>query len=246
MSEERLLAAGNVKYVPGPLKAAIMQPHYLPWAGYFRLAAAADVFVLLDDVQSVRPSWQNRNRILSGGKPAWLTVPLVHTQEFRLIRETGISDEHPWRARHAKAVANAYDRHPFFEDAVAAIEPTSDLSLTRLADLNERLFRHIASALGIATRLVRSSELAAPGERTGRLIAICEALGATHYISPPGSAEYLAQDAFTARSSIELSFNEFDPPVYPQAGSREFVSHLSIVDAIANLGFSGAGRYVTG
>ena len=46
---------------------AIMQPTYLPWSGYFNLMARVDVFVLLDDVQFERRSWQSRNRILVNG-----------------------------------------------------------------------------------------------------------------------------------------------------------------------------------
>ena len=33
------------------MKVAIMQPYFMPYAGYFRLFAAADLFVALDCVQ---------------------------------------------------------------------------------------------------------------------------------------------------------------------------------------------------
>ena len=32
-------------------KVAIMQPTYLPWAGYFGLMMASDIFIFLDNVQ---------------------------------------------------------------------------------------------------------------------------------------------------------------------------------------------------
>ena len=37
---------------------AVMQPTFLPWAGYFRLAVNVDSFVFLDDAQLSRQSWQ--------------------------------------------------------------------------------------------------------------------------------------------------------------------------------------------
>ena len=40
--------------------AAIHQPQYLPWLGYFDKLLAADVFVYLDDVQYVKNEWKNR------------------------------------------------------------------------------------------------------------------------------------------------------------------------------------------
>ena len=33
------------------INCAIMQPSYLPWAGYFNLIAQVDAFVFLDDAQ---------------------------------------------------------------------------------------------------------------------------------------------------------------------------------------------------
>jgi hypothetical protein len=55
--------------------AAIMQPTYLPYLGYFHLIAEADVFIFLDDVQFARRSWQSRNRILGAGGEVMLSGP---------------------------------------------------------------------------------------------------------------------------------------------------------------------------
>ena len=44
-------------------KVAIMQPTYLPWAGYFGLMMASDIFIFLDNVQCEKRGWQQRNQI---------------------------------------------------------------------------------------------------------------------------------------------------------------------------------------
>jgi hypothetical protein len=59
------------------MMCAIMQPTYFPWAGYFSLLGMVDVFVFLDDVQFVRGSWQNRNRVLVAGEEHWITFPVA-------------------------------------------------------------------------------------------------------------------------------------------------------------------------
>ena len=57
------------------MKIAINQPYYYPYAGYFRLFAASDLFVFLDCVQ-----WNRRgyvHRYMSKGK--WTTLPIKKT-----------------------------------------------------------------------------------------------------------------------------------------------------------------------
>src|SRR5215468_348427 len=56
---------------------AIMQPYFLPYAGYFRLIAQADLFVVYDCVQFPRRGWLHRNKLLdANGEEQWLTLPL--------------------------------------------------------------------------------------------------------------------------------------------------------------------------
>ena len=55
------------------MKIAIMQPTYLPWAGYFNLIADASSFVFLDNVEFSPRSWQQCNRIILNGEPHMLT-----------------------------------------------------------------------------------------------------------------------------------------------------------------------------
>ena len=67
---------------------AVMQPYFMPYAGYFRLFAAADVFVLFDCVQFPRRGWVHRNRFATAaGHLDWLTLPLL-----KCPRETRIDE----------------------------------------------------------------------------------------------------------------------------------------------------------
>jgi hypothetical protein len=55
-----------------------MQPYFLPYAGYFRLFALSDLFVVYDCVQFPRRGWLHRNRLQNiNKKPRWLTLPLL-------------------------------------------------------------------------------------------------------------------------------------------------------------------------
>lgn len=58
------------------MKIAIMQPYYYPYAGYFRLFASADLFVILDDVQFNRRGRVHRCEV---NKKWFATLPIKKT-----------------------------------------------------------------------------------------------------------------------------------------------------------------------
>ena len=63
-----------------------------------------------------------------------------------------------------------------------------------------------------------------------KVLALCEALGATTYINPIGGVELYSREDFAARG-IELRFLRPLPLEYPQFG-RPFVPWLSIIDVL--------------
>jgi len=227
------------------MKCAIMQPMYLPWAGHFNLIAAVDTFVFLDDVQLERQSWQTRNRILLGGKEVLLSVPTHRVPLDTPIERIALADATRWRHRHATTLQQAYGKAPYGAVVLDRVLPViGDPAITRLADLNLALTRILVELLELPTPLLRASELGCGGKRTEHVIALCRHVGASVYLSPQGAREYLLADDFVGRSGIELEFQQFTPAPYVQCRSADFVSHLSIVDVIANLGPTRSRAYV--
>jgi WbqC-like protein family len=222
----------------------VMQPTFLPWAGYFNLMARADHFVFLDDVQLEKQSWQTRNRWLIGGQVHWITVPVRHTHLAQTIAETQVVDASHWRDKLTRGFAQHYGRHRHFADAREIIEALRSHPAQHLGALHEAVIRHIAARLGLAPQLHRASDLPNAGPRSQRLVGLCRALGAARYLSPQGSADYLAEDHFAEQSPATLQYQDYHPQPYPQTGAASFVSHLSIVDVVANLGWAGARHYV--
>ncbi len=221
-----------------------MQPTYLPWAGYLHLMASVDCFVYLDDAQFERSSWQHRNRLLVGGAASWLTVPVVRGFLGETIEQVRVADNQPWRHKHLGTLAAAYGRHPHFAPVREAVAALEDRALCSLADLNIVLLDALRTQLDIRTPLLRSSRLDIPGTRTGRLISILERLGATEYVTPPGALGYLREDRFAQNCAIRLLVHDFAPAPYPQRGSVPFISHLSIIDVAAHLGWAAARSYI--
>jgi hypothetical protein len=177
------------------MKIAISQPAYLPWLGYFDLIDQVNTFVLLDDVQFEKQSWQQRNRIKTPTGLQWLTVPVLFSGRFgQLINQVEIRDLE-FSRNHLRAIELNYRRAPFFDQYFEGLSSLLDCAQRALlVDLNVRLIEWFMNTLGIQTRLVLSSALGQPGKRTERLANICGSLGATRYLSPLGSAAYLLSE----------------------------------------------------
>ena len=220
--------------------AAIMQPTWLPYLGYFQLIAAADVFVFLDDVQFARRSWQSRNRILDpAGQEVLLSVGLKKQSRDTAILDIEIDDARPWRADQLAAIRAAYAASPHFADGFAFLEDQLARPESRLADLTCGLIEAAARQAGLSTPFVRASTLGCGGVRSDHLLAVCRAVEATDYLSPTGSADYIAQDAVFADAGFPVAFRTFAERPYPQSQGEPFIPFMSFVDALMNVGWRG-------
>jgi hypothetical protein len=220
------------------MRIAITQPTYLPWLGYFDLVDQVDKFVLLDTVQFEKQSWQQRNRIKTPTGLLWLTVPVVFRGRLsQRIVDVEIRDVEFWRD-HLRAVELNYRRAPFFDayyPALSGLLPSASSGL-RLAELTIGLFRWLAEALGIMTPVVRSSELTVNGKRTHLLAEICSLSGATTYVSPLGSADYLLSDLpILTDRGVNVVFQHYEHPKYRQL-FPPFLSQASVLDLLFNEG----------
>ena len=215
------------------MKIAIHQPHYLPWLGYFAKWAAADLFVFLDTVQYEKNGWQNRNRIKTRDGPRWLTAP-VRARLGTAIRDVMIDTTQPWRARHLRAIENAYAKAPGWSRYRDELQSFYSRQWERLAPLAVDSARWLAGALGVSTPTRLASDLAlADGPRpdaTARLVAICRAVGADTYLAGRDGALYLDADQFAA-AAIAVSTQRYEHPVYGQ-GPGEFTPFLSALDLL--------------
>lgn len=100
----------------------------------------------------------------------------------------------------------------------------------------------LARLLGItATHFIHSSELAASGCKTDRLLSVLTKLGARHYISGPAAQEYLQEDKLKA-AGINVEYMSYVYPEYPQLWGP-YNPQLSIVDLLFMMGRS-ASQYI--
>lgn len=227
---------------------AIMQPTYLPWAGYFNLISQVDTFVYLDNVQFERRSWQSRNRILLNEKEYCLSIPTKKVDRNTLIYDIETSGNClKWKEQHWSSLRKAYCKAAFGIEILDILEKYYMYQgVVKLANFNIAIISDIAKALNLTPNFIRASDLQSSGFRSERLASICNITRMDTYLSPLGAKEYLIEDDFERKSGITLKFQNFEPKPYIQYNSDNFISHLSIIDVIANIGLKATQAYIKG
>lgn len=214
-----------------------MQPHFFPWSGYFNLMSQVDIFIFLDDAQYSKNSWQSRNQILINGKKKWITISTKKSALKTNINQKIIEISSNWQVKHSKTIIQNYSKCPYANDLKELIDFFNSLKETNLSEYNISIIKFISKKLKIKTQFLNSSSFKIKKDRTAKIIKILETLNAKEYLSPEGSAEYLKNDDFEKLTNVKLLFNNYRDKPYEQKDVLKFISNLSIIDVIANLGW---------
>jgi WbqC-like protein len=200
--------------MPG-LTCAIHQPNFFPRLSTLAKLYAADVWVILDDVQFSRRDYQHRCYLPPAGTtlPArWLTVP-VHLPAGRatLIKDVLIADP-DLAARHVRGLLRQYFRNsPHQAEIAGLLADAGDAvaSSATVAEASERTTIALLKAVGWQGRICRSRDIAARAGRSERLADLAISAGATTYLCGTGGSRYLNPAPFAAQG-LDVRF--FTPP----------------------------------
>jgi len=191
--------------------AALHQPNHAPWLPFFSKMRAADVFIILDDFPFSSGGFIHRQRIPGPNGPRWLTVPLVKAPMNTRIDWQRIAPG--WTESYIAKLESAYARSPYWDRyawSLRSIAPASD----NLSELNVRLIEWLRCFLLVKTPMAYSSCIDAPGKGSERVLALCQAVKATTYLSGPHGRDYLDLAAFDA-AGIAVEFADNTIPDYP-------------------------------
>ena len=224
---------------------AIHQPNFLPWLGFFDKIHRSDVFVILDNAQFPKTgagTWTNRVQLIVNKEPAWVTIPIVRAYHgFRTNREMRIEESRPWRAKVLRTIEQNYRRAPHFDQVAPIVQELVGQSTENLCAYNLNAIRTLCGALNLVTPLLLGSTLAAEGRATDLLVSLVKAAGGNTYLAGGGASGYQEDESFRA-AGIEVVYQQFQHPIYPQFNSEVFKPGLSIIDALMNCGVEGVRR----
>lgn len=223
----------------------IHQPDMLPWLGLFNKIDKADLWVILDHTtNNPRDAafWGRRVKIMMNGEGKWLSLPLKRPETPGIIgipiNEMEFNNANPKIYQDAlRSVELNYKETPFFKEIFPIVE---NFLLSKEMNMSRRnmsfIFR-IMELLEMNTQVCYSSEMDCQETSTSLLVEILQKMNGYVYLCGGGAGGY-QQDELFHQVGIEVCYNNFKHPTYPQVNSKEFVPGLSIIDALMQVGIT--------
>ncbi len=221
---------------------SIHQPSYFPWLGLLDKIAKSDIYMVMDEVQLSDSAFQNRNLFLSAdGKTKYLSIGF-NKNGYMARRFCDLEISQPdWQEKHLNTLNAYYGKHRFYSEVLPHIAPVFRNAYTLLVDPVVASMRISMQLLGIPTAIISQHEL--DYDRTTRkndlVLALVQAAGADVYLAGTGSKAYMQLETFAAQG-IQVNFNHFVHPVYPQKNTQKFEPGISCLDLLFNVGIEHA------
>jgi hypothetical protein len=211
------------------------QPVYLPWLGLFHKISSSDLFCYFDIVQYQRRDYNNRNKIKTKNGDMWLSVPVESKNHLnKNVSEISIIQD-KWVKKHLKSIELNYKKTPFFDLYFPRLRDILIFdSKNSLGYLNFKLLKYFLECLDIKTPVVKASDYLFEGKGSDLVLDMCIKLGADEYVFGGQGVNYADIDSFNEKR-VKVHFQEYNHPVYKQAGSK-FSPYMSIVDLLFNEG----------
>lgn len=226
---------------------SIHQPSYFAWLGLLEKIKNSDCYIMMDNVQLSDSAYQNRNIFLTNdGKVKYLNIN-ISKKGYKdvFLKDLKISNPN-WQKEHLNFLESNYKKHPYYDEVLAAI---TDFYHTKFEDLGEALYANMlltCNLFDMDTKVMRQSEMDYNQDaRKGDLvIELIKSIGYNRYYSGKGAQAYIEDDRFQD-AGIELIYQDFKHPVYPQKNSpNEFIPGLSCLDLLFNVGLIKAKEYI--
>lgn len=189
-----------------------MQPYFIPYAGYFRLFAATDLFVIYDCVQFTRRGWIHRNQLYDHNDVLqWLTLPFTKAPQTVSISELSFANDASARMSDQMQRFPIFNSSPYLTSHFTSLlfdfaqNPTSYIC---------HLLKHVCETLGLPFNIAYSTDLNLPPEIKGqdRIINIAKQYGATEYVNLSGGRKLYETDVFK-NHGMKLKFlSEYQGP----------------------------------
>lgn len=225
----------------GSKLVVIHQPDFMPYLGFFDRLMKADLYVILDNVQFVSyssRSWMNRDKIKTANGEKWLTVGVCKEPRKTPINQIMLLEDGKWRTSNLNLLRENYRKTPYYSEIMPYIEKLYSFECERMMDFNLESIKMLMELLDIKIEMVAASDLNPQGKNNAMIVDIMKKVGCHRYLSGIGARDYYEPEIYK-NADIEVVWQKFEPPVYPQPFG-EFIPYLSSIDMLFNCGIEGS------
>ncbi|MCF2497357.1 MULTISPECIES: WbqC family protein [Dyadobacter] len=186
---------------------------YLPCIAYFTSLLKYDRIYIDIEERYVKQTYRNRCSVLTANKVDQLTVPVQKYETAAPTKDIKIDYGQDWLRRHLGCLQSAYGKSPFYEFYAPELLQIYDKKLAYLVDLNYELLTICLRLVGVKKDLQYNLS----------------------------GLEMEESSVFNAISLINNKKSDFSPEYYKpepyyQTFGNDFVSNLSIIDLLFNMG----------
>jgi len=186
---------------------------YLPCLAYFTLLLKYDRIHFDIEERYVKQTFRNRCSVLTANKVDTLTVPVKKYEAATPTKDIKIDYSQEWMRRHLGCLKSAYGKSPFYEFYAPYFLDIYAKKLAYLVDLNYELLTICLRLVGVTKEI-------------------------QYNLSGSGNT---SSDEFNAISLInnnkgDITSTHYEPIPYYQTFGNDFVSNLSIIDLLFNMG----------
>lgn len=217
---------------------AVIQSHYIPWAGFFDLIGGCSDIVILDSVNYSKNSYFNRNRLIGPNGVFWLTIPVRTDGRFgQPISEVEISDNR-WAKKHLRSVEQSLAHAPYFDQVWGSWRDTFAIcrNLRKLSEVNRLWLDLIMTQLSLTSNVHSDSSIVMPEtDKNSRLIGICRNIGAETYRTGPRGLDYLDLQQFQS-AGITVETIDYENYYSYRNGASNRNETVSVLENLAYLG----------
>ncbi|MDA7531534.1 WbqC family protein [Akkermansiaceae bacterium] len=209
----------------------------MPWLGFFKKVLNSDIFCVLDHVvNNPRDSafWCRRVRILLDGKEHWLSIPIQKEKGVLVkpINTMVLGDN----KKALKQIYSAYAKLDYYDDYKYLVEDYFNSDVSSLVKRNMNFIEDVLNLLEYDGKLVYSSCIVdSKLASNNMLVKIVKELGGDTYLAGDGAKGYQDNKIFSS-NNVQVIYNNFNGLEYKQAGDKNFVGGLSVIDALFNIG----------
>jgi len=220
------------------MNISIHQPTYWPWLGLLNKVALSDIFIILDNVEASKGSFQYRNLFLCNNKAKYVTLP-VNLHNRPLLSDLKFKDSN-WKKKQLSLIADYYRRSDYFHDIFPeVIDVYEDYQSNSSCGLIINSMLKCFELFDINVIVKKASDLNLTKKKGMLVLEICQKLKVSTYISGQGAIAYMNKDLIEdfSKAGIQLKWQTFTHPTYYQGNkSPNFIEGLSSLDLLFHNG----------